>query len=252
MFDQIVYQAEISRFKGEKLLHYTVVNPETGVVWPLSLAVELKKQTGCAVIVDAAQWPGKVQAWKDLNPEIDAYVFSGHKFGALPGIGFSFVHRSFNWRPLFPGGGQQENLRGGTENVLGIYSLMLAFQELQERENFPRALQARNYLEEGLLQLLKGNGEIVAKDTERASQTISWIHHQKKADFLLAQFDQAGIAVSAGSACQSDLSRPNRVLSSMGYRDPYNRSMIRLSFEAHLSLESAKDYLQALAPVLQG
>ncbi|MEI8346273.1 MAG: aminotransferase class V-fold PLP-dependent enzyme, partial [Pseudomonadota bacterium] len=97
---------------GESLLHYTAVNSETGVVWDLPAAVRLKKDTGVSVVVDAAQWIGKVPDWKKLDPHLDAYVFSGHKIGALPGVGFSFIKKFFSYLPLFQCGGQQEGLRG--------------------------------------------------------------------------------------------------------------------------------------------
>ena len=67
------------------LLNYTWVHNETGVTWPLKWAQELKSQSGCFLHVDAVQAPGKIENYFPLPEEIDAYTFSGHKFGAMKG-----------------------------------------------------------------------------------------------------------------------------------------------------------------------
>lgn len=93
---------------------------------------EIKKQTSAFIHVDAVQLVGKTANWDMLSPELDAYTFSGHKFGALKGIGFSFVSNGTDFSPLIVGGSQQDGLRAGTENALGVYSIKLALHEMKE------------------------------------------------------------------------------------------------------------------------
>lgn len=127
-------QSEISEGR-ECFLNYTYVNNESGVVWPLEWALDLKKETKCFVHVDAVQAAGKIANWEMLLPELDAYTFSGHKFGALKGIGFTFFNKELDFNPLIVGGTQQEGLRAGTENALGVYTIKLALHEMKENFN---------------------------------------------------------------------------------------------------------------------
>ncbi|MCK5882555.1 MAG: aminotransferase class V-fold PLP-dependent enzyme [Bacteriovoracaceae bacterium] len=233
------------------LLNYTSVNNETGVVWDLERVARVKKQTGCYVHVDCAQAPGKIRGWDKLNTHLDCYTYSGHKFGALKGVGFSFIKKEFQFSPLIIGGGQQDGMRSGTVNVLGVMSMHLAIRELKENFSPDDMEQGLKYIHDALQELFGDKGYIVADKMTKNLNTISLIIKNNKSDVMLAAFDIAGIELSAGSACSAGILSPSRVLMSMGVDENDAKSFIRLSFGPDLSLELAKDYVISLTPIFE-
>ncbi len=233
------------------LLNYTVVNNETGVVWNLDRAVRIKQQTGCYVNVDCAQSPGKIRNWDILSPHLDCYTLSGHKFGALKGVGLSFIRNDFEFTPLIVGGGQQDGMRSGTVNVLGVMSMHLAIRELKEKFAPDDMEQGLKYIHDALKELLGDNGRIVAEGMVKNLNTISLIVKERKSDVMLAAFDIAGIEISAGSACSAGVLAPSRVLMSMGMDESEAKSFLRFSFGFDLNLDLAKEYVEKISPVLE-
>lgn len=230
---------------------FTWANNETGVVWDLEKAREIKAQTGVSVFVDAVQSVGKVDQWNKLDPSLDAYTFSGHKFGALKGIGFSFIKKDLKLCPLVMGGGQQLGLRSGTENTFGIVSLKLALQELSERQDMELLKSSRLLIEKNLLELIGEKGEIVAlKAQKRSHNTICFRLNDVKADQFLTAFDLAGIDVSTGSACSSGAVAPSRVLLSMGKTAAQAKSSLRLSFAPYLNHQDAIEFSDKINKVV--
>lgn len=236
--------------KGPVLLNITWVNNETGVVWPLADILDIKKETGCIVHLDAVQTIGKIPDWDLVSQEIDVLTYSGHKFGALTGVGFSFVRQGLRFEPLLHGGGQQEGWRPGTVNTYGIYSLKLALEEFIAESDVYASLQARRLIEEKLKELFKDKCEIVAEANDRSCNTLALILKGKKSDTILMALDMAGIDVGTGAACSSGVVRPSRVLSNMGFSEEDARSSVRLSFGPDLK-KSGNDYADALIKVLQ-
>lgn len=226
-----------------KVLSYTWVNNETGVVWDLKEAARIKAETNALVIVDAVQAVGKVDDWRVLDPSLDAYTFSGHKFGALKGIGFSFIKKTFKLCPLVMGGGQQSGLRSGTENTIGISSLKIALEELFERQDLRLLQSSKQLIEEKLFDLIQNKGEIVGGlAKKRSHNTICFRLNGVKADQFLTAFDLAGIDVSTGSACSSGAVAPSRVLMAMGFDEAQAKSSLRLSFAPYLNAEDAIEF----------
>jgi len=235
--------------KQKDILNYTHVNNETGVVWDLNRANNIKKATNCFIHVDSSQTPGKVEDWKQLSDVLDAYTFSGHKFGSLKGIGFSFLHKKKTISPLIEGGGQQNNIRSGTENTYGIYSLKLAFDDLSC--DVAKTRSCLEFIEQELVSSLGAKITIVGKSFKRSSNTICLIVHGINSDTLAVQFDMAGIDIGTGSACSSGIKGENHVVKSMGFSSIQAKSVIRISFELFLDIKKAKEYATRIITVLQ-
>ena len=236
----------------EVILNFTVVNNETGIVWPLSEAVRVKKATGCIVHVDAAQLPGKIKDWNILNNELDAYTFSAHKFGGMKGVGFTIIRKDFKISPLILGGGQQLGMRSGTLNSLGIFSIKLSLIELEQKFNWEKAENFKNKFKEYLKKLIGTKGEIVGENGKHKNcNTICVILYGKKADFTLALFDTFEIDISTGSACSSNLVSPSKVLQAMGYSDQQTRESFRFSFSPFESLTNLENYQNRIEEVLK-
>lgn len=244
----------IARIKAEKnvVLNFTAINNETGVIWPLSMATQIKAETNCVIHVDAVQLIGKKADWTKLETGIDAYTFSGHKFGALKGIGFSLLKKGTNLSPLIVGGTQQSGMRAGTENALAVYSLRLALEDLLEKFNPEELKTARDYLENKISELIKDKGEIIAaKNPHRNLNTFFVLLNGQKAESLHMKFDMEGIDLSTGSACSSGIIKENRVLMAMGYSKDDSRSALRFSFSPLMTLVDAHTYAEAIEKVLK-
>lgn len=233
-------------------LNFTVINNETGIVWSLQLLSEIKNQTKAIIHIDAVQLVGKNKNWNKLNSNLDAYVFSAHKFGALKGIGFSFYKKNSPYYPLITGGNQQVGMRSGTENALGIYSIKLALQEIIEKYNFDEANNSKLEIEKIVKNILQDKGEIVGgHNPDRNSNTIFFVIFGAKAELVSMRFDMSGIDVSTGSACSSGVIKENRVLLNMGYSSEDSRSCIRLSFSPFLNSSQVEEYSQKIVAVIK-
>jgi cysteine desulfurase len=210
------------------VMNYLFVNNETGVTWPLEKAVYLREKYKVIVHVDAVQSIGKIDNWNRL-PLLDCYTYSCHKFGSLKGVGFSFLQHSLKLSPFLYGGGQQEGLRSGTENILGIYSVKLALEDLLSKSNFSHARQCKQLFLDSLKQLehIKIIGEHLQED---AVNTVMITVKNGDTNTLLTAFDMAQIDVSSGSACAAGISLPNRILLNMGYSSEVAKSSLRFSW----------------------
>lgn len=187
--------------QGQKrvILHYTLMNSETGVVWDLEVAKRIKEHTNCLIYADCVQAPGKIQNVLKLLEQIDIFTFSGHKFGALTGVGFSFFRNDLEIKTLIEGGGQQKGLRSGTLNSHGIFSLEYALIDLIENEKYLVELKT---LKDKIIVLLETTNKIKVIKNESVN-TICLIHEELRADVMLIHFDLAGLDVSSGTACSS-------------------------------------------------
>ena len=237
--------------KRPVLLNWTWVNNETGVVSTLEDALKIKEEAGVFVHVDAVQSPGKIAEWKSLLPGLDAYTYSGHKFGALKGVGFSFIGQGVPLRAMVEGGGQQGGMRSGTENLLGIRAIAAALDYLDGHFDYASLREARDYLVLELERALGDGGFVAAAGARRLNaQTVCLVFRQERSDIVSVAFDLGGIDVSTGSACSSGGMRPSRVLSAMGFADDLARSAIRLSFSPYVDKKAMREYADKIVPIV--
>ena len=208
-------------------VNITWMHNETGVVQDLRALADLKKKYRFYIHVDAVQSVGKVKDWSLLSSDIDAYTFSGHKFGALKGIGFSFISKDLQLKPLIVGGSQQKGLRSGTVNTHGILSLLDALKAEVATVSGEKILEFKNKL----IDILKTNNQITLIEND-SFNTICFLHHTKNADEMLIHFDLADLCVSSGSACSAGSVEESKTLLEMGYKDLAKNSIrISLGYE---------------------
>ncbi|MBA2403726.1 MAG: aminotransferase class V-fold PLP-dependent enzyme [Bdellovibrionales bacterium] len=213
------------------LYHHLWVHNETGSVSPLQPLKLLKAIPDLFIHVDAVQAPGKIPDWNVLDVG-DVFTFSGHKFGALKGIGFSFIDKKISFSALISGGGQQSGLRSGTENPQAVKSLSLALNDLLKVDVKKNMLQ-REKLETFIKAELNGIGGVIEPQMKN-SNTIYFYLQNLSSDIALALFDQGGMEISAGSACSSGTAKPSAVMTHLGYKDEVKNGL-RLSFGPQVS-----------------
>lgn len=231
------------------IINWTWLNNETGVVNALDVAEKIKSETKADIIVDAVQAPGKIAEWKELNDKLDAYSFSSHKFGGLKGIGFSFVKDSYDYSPLIIGGGQQNKLRSGTENPMGVYTTELALRDLIKEFSLGKInkmLELKKEFEKLIISTFGKDSIVGLNATKRNVNTINFIIPSIKATLALMAFDLEGIQVSSGSACSSGANIPSRILTALKIDEKLTRSGVRLSFSKDVCAVSSEEKQQLL------
>lgn len=209
-----------------KLIVLMAVNNETGVKTDWESIAEIAQRHSIPFVVDGVALLGKEQFTIPLG--VSGMFFSGHKIQAPKGVGFCFCRRGIKIEPMFFGGSQEFNKRGGTENLSGIAGLGAAikiiFQDQPALTNHFKAM--RDLLEKGLKEqlevVLNGLGPRIGNTSNLSFPGID-------GETLLMRLDMAGISVSHGSACSSGALEPSRVLLGMGVPLKLARSAIRFS-----------------------
>lgn len=248
----VLFHEEFLSLNQKTLMNWTWVNNETGIVWPLDFILQYKKKSQLFIHVDAVQAVPRIPNFSPLEAEVDYYTFSGHKFGALKGIGFSFLKKGSPFIPLLLGGGQQGERRSGTENLLGIISLKLALMDVQEQFHYESLQKNKRQFEQELKLFLGDQGQIVGEEAPfRNVNTITFLFRPKRSDMLLAALDMAGIEVGRGSACSLGQTQANPVLMATGLTAEESKRTIRLSFSPYWKEEEFKECFHSLKNVLQ-
>lgn len=216
-------------------------NNETGVKNDLEAISEIALKRKLPLIVDGVSLLGKDSL--KIPDGVSAMFFSGHKIHAPQGIGFIYLKKGVKLIPQIRGGPQEFGMRGGTENMLGIIGLAAAIQILAEEgdKQILRIKQMRDRLEQGLLEIpgVKVNGT-----GPRVCNTTNLSFGNRDGEGLLIALDQAGIAVSLGSACSSGAIEPSRVLLQMGVPLIEARSSLRFSLSRLNTMDEVEAVIQ--------
>lgn len=193
------------------------VNNETGVIQPIGELASVVREAGGIMLVDCAQSAGKIAL-----PDADLISVSAHKMGGPPGIGALLVR---DLGLIEAVGGQEKGYRAGTENLPAVLGFAAAAEA--NRGWLARAADLRAHLD-GAIEA--AGGMIVARNTARIATIAGYRMPGKAASAQLIQFDLAGIAISAGSACSSGTLKASRVLAALGWNDSEAAETIRVSF----------------------
>jgi cysteine desulfurase len=193
------------------------VNNETGVIHPIGLVAGRVKEAGGVLLVDCAQSAGKLPL-----PDADFIVVAAHKFGGPPGIGALLVRDTALLDAI---GGQEGGFRPGTPAVPSI----MGFAAAAEADHgwYEEAKRLRARLDSGVEE---AGGDVVAGTVPRIATISAYRMPGVPGASQMMQFDLAGIAVSAGSACASGSLKTSHVLTAMGWSEDKAREVIRVSF----------------------
>jgi cysteine desulfurase len=204
------------------------VNNEIGTIQPISRMANFAHNEGMIFHTDAVQAIGHIPInVKDMH--IDMMSASGHKFGAMKGIGFLYVKEGIDMFPLIFGGKQEFSKRGGTENILGILSMAAALEDsiIHMEEDTAHITKLRNKLRDALLSI---NGIYLNGDPEQriCSNINVRIDSVKGADFV-TMCGLHNICISSGSACNEGVATPSHVLKAIGLSDEAALSSVRIT-----------------------
>ncbi len=205
-------------------------NNETGVLQPMAEISELAHRHGALVHCDAVQAVGKIPV--DIKGwGVDYLALSGHKIGASQGIGALVRCGDAPLSSFITGGGQEHGIRAGTENVAAISGLGVAARIATETldEKSARLREYRDVLEAGIKALSPAT-RIFCEDAPRLPNTSNFSLPGVRSDTQLNALDEAGVSVSAGSACSAGKVEPSHVLDSMEVDAEISTTALRVSF----------------------
>jgi cysteine desulfurase len=203
--------------EGPALIAIQQVNNETGVLQPLDGLAPKIREAGSLLLADCAQSAGKVPL-----PDADFIALSAHKLGGPPGVGALLVKDLGTIEPV---GGQEKGYRRGTQDAPGALAFAAALAV--RPYDMQRLAALRTRLDEGVKQ---ADGAVIGEDSPRIPTIGSVAMPGASSASLLVQFDLAGIAVSAGSACSSGKLKESAVLAAMGVAPEIAAGFLRISF----------------------
>ncbi len=223
------------------------VNNETGAVQDIEHLARIAKQKNprlifhCDAVQSFCKHDINVKKW-----DVDLLSISSHKIHGLKGNGALYIKKGVRITPLFFGGGQQKNIRPGTENSFGI----MAFSDAAEyafanmRQAYEKVGAIKDYIIKNL------DGVIINSSRQASSPYVLNISAVGiKAEVLLHALEEQGIYVSSGSACSSKI-KAHSILKAYGKPDEISQSAIRLSFSSLNTLEEAEYFVKTADMVI--
>jgi cysteine desulfurase len=219
---------KILESSSKAIISFMYVNNETGVINPVEKLSEIAKKHNSLIHIDAVQALGKV--YFDLDDlDVDFASFSGHKIGAMKGVGLLYANNIDTLKPLLHGGGQERGFRPSTLNYAAIKSFGLAIEDIDFDSN-DNIRQLRDSFESEILKTESVHVNCV--DNNRVYNTSNIYLGGEDARAILLNLSRENIMVSTGSACSSGSYNPSHVIQELGYDKDYAASCLRVSLGA--------------------
>ncbi len=225
------------------------VNNETGLIHPIEAIAELAQSRNIPFHCDAVQAVGHIPIQVN-KVSVTALSFSGHKVGCPAGIGLLYLRKGTELATRSHGGSQENNLRAGTQNLLGAVAFSKALRVYNEkRVQYNRRFEAmQNQLQQGLthipgIQINRGTGSY-------SSHILSCSFHDVDGEALFIRLDMGNINVSNGSACTSGSQKPSHVLTAMGFDHSLAQASLRISLGIQTTSSEIDRFCDALDQII--
>jgi len=234
---------------SEKTLLVSVMtaNNEIGTIQDIKAISALVKSAGAWMHTDAVQALGKIPINVD-DMGVDYLTVSAHKIYGPKGIGALYVRKGAPLFPLIHGGHQEEGLRAGTYNNLGIIGFgraaAIAADEITQYGG--KIAPLRDRLRDGLIAAIP-NVKINGHPTDVLPNTLNVSFPGAEGEAILLSMDMLGIEASTGSACASGSLEPSHVLMAIGVGPELAHGSIRFSLGWGISADDI-DYIVTTLP----
>jgi cysteine desulfurase len=225
-------------------------NNEVGTIQPIKEISEICKKYQIPLHTDAVQAVGKVPInVKDLG--VDALSISSHKINGPKGIGALFIKKGLTVTPQILGGGQENGMRSGTENVASIVGFgkacEIAKDKLSDNISHFHSLYL-SMLTKTIKEIthVKLNGHPEKRIFNNIHLTFMGVNGED----LIIKLDEHGIAASTGSACSVHTQKASHVLQAMGFNHEQITGSLRLSFGYTNTLDEINQTVEVLKKVV--
>jgi cysteine desulfurase len=224
------------------------VNNELGTVQDLKAIGKIVKAANPKCVFHSDFVQGYMKIPIDVKAcQLDAITMCSHKIFGPKGVGAVYIKKGTTIKPLLHGGGQENNMRSGTENVPGIVGFGEAIRirkdtyldEMQEirrlRSRFITGIEAK-------IEEIRVNG-----DPNGSPYVLNVSFDHVRGEVLLHSLEAKGIYVSTGSACSSHKKEKQYVLKAIGLLEEYKEGTIRISFSKDITEENVAEAVNAIA-----
>ena len=226
-----------------------LANNETGVIQDVAAVAERARAARAWMHTDAVQALGKIDVdFPALN--VHAMTISAHKIYGPKGAGALVVDKRIELKPIIAGGGHEQGMRSGTENVAAIVGFGAAAElAMARRADFAERLgHLRERLEAGLHE---SGAVIFGERAPRVPNTTYFAFPRIDGETLVVELDKLGYAVAAGAACSSASTEPSATLIAMGVEPELGRGAVRLSLGADNTAAHVEGFLQTVQTLVK-
>ena len=232
------------------LVSIMFANNEVGTIQPIKEISEICKKYQIPLHTDAVQAVGKIPIdVKELC--VDALSISSHKINGPKGIGALFIKKGLKIDPYIRGGGQENGLRSGTENVASIVGFGKACEIAKEKlnENISHFQTLHSSILSRIIKEIphvKLNGH----PDKRIFNNIHLTFLGVNGEDLIIKLDEYGVAASTGSACSIHTQKASHVLQAMGFNHEQITGSLRISFGYLNTLDEVDQTVEVLKKVV--
>ena len=225
--------ADILSNHPQSLVSLMHANNEIGTIYDLKAIAEICEKYGALFHSDTVQAMGNIRYDLTQLP-VHFIAASAHKFYGPKGIGFLYIKKGYRIPPLIEGGGQERNMRAGTENVAYIagmaQALEYSYDNLDQKNR--HLWDLKNYMRSQLQIHFPGVSFNGAQEMEHSLPTIlnASLPCGDQDGMLLFNLDLRGISASGGSACNSGALKGSHVLRTIGTKEDDLLNAVRFSF----------------------
>ncbi|MCD7781224.1 MAG: cysteine desulfurase NifS [Methanosphaera sp.] len=234
-------------------------NNEIGTIQPTKEIGRIAHEHGILFHSDAVQSVGKIPV-DVVDQNIDILSLSGHKINGPKGIGAIYIKKGVQIETFIHGGGQEDGVRSGTENIPGIVGLgkaaQIAYENLDEHAKHDQEI--RDALIEGVTSQIKDsyvNGSI----EHRLPNNVHFRFSGIEGESLILKLDDEKIDGATGSACSTHDLKGSHVLAALGIKPALSHGSLRLSIGQENNIEDVDyivksikkvvDYLREISPL---
>ena len=251
--DGIVDPKDVEAAITDKTILVSIMyaNNEIGTINPVKEIGAICQNKKVLFHSDACQAAGAL----DVNVEelnVDLLSINGSKLYGPKGVGALFVKQGTQLKPVIHGGGQERDLRSGTEDVPAIRGLAKALelaQEEKETEN-ARLTELRDYLIENILKIVPKT-RLNGHPTKRLPNNVNISFMDIEGEALILYLNEYGICVSTGSACTSKTLDPSHVILALGMPYETAHGSVRFTLGKSSTQEGMDHVIKVLPDVIK-
>lgn len=233
------------------LISIMAANNEIGTIEPIADIGAIAHKHGILFHTDAVQAVGHIPI--NVNAmNVDLLSLSSHKFNGPKGVGALYIRKGIRLPAFVHGGGQENGVRGGTENVPGIVGMAAALVDAVRKmpEESVRLRRLRDKLIKGVLDNIPYS-YLTGDTTDRLDGIASFIFDCVEGEAMVLSLDIYGICASSGSACSSGSLDPSHVLLAIGLPHEKAHGSLRFSLGADTSEEDIERVLEVLPEIIK-
>lgn len=232
------------------LISVMMANNETGTIQPVEEIGRIARSRGILFHTDAVQAFGQIPIQVNAM-NIDMLSVSAHKIGGPKGIGFLYIRKGVMPTPLVHGGGQENGMRAGTENVPEIVGFgkaaEIALNNMKEHARKKQML--RDYFIDRVVRTIPYT-RVNGSRRYRLPGNLNFSFQFIDGGALLSMLDMEGVCASAGSACSAGQSEPSHVLTAMGVPKELAYGSLRLTLGDENTKEEVDFVVEKLADMI--